>query len=270
MTEMTNADRGQVAASAAEVYQEFFVPALFGQFAPSILDAAGVGPGHRVLDVGCGTGVLAGAAAARVGAGGAVTGLDPNDGMLTVARKSAAAVTWQAGVAESLPFEDGSLDRVLSQFALMFFEDRAAAMREAARVLAPGGRAAFATWAPIDESPGYAAMVELLRRLFGEPAAQALLAPFALGDEQVLADLAEPVLGDVEVTRHGGFARFDSIDAWVHTEIRGWTLADQIDDDDFTRLLAEARRELAPFSDSEGRVSFPAPALIVVGSHLPA
>ena len=85
---MSDTDRGQVSAAAAEVYDSFFVPALFEQWTDVVLEVADVRSGHRVLDVGCGTGVLARAAHARVGAGGHVAGLDPNDGMLAVARRA--------------------------------------------------------------------------------------------------------------------------------------------------------------------------------------
>jgi ubiquinone/menaquinone biosynthesis C-methylase UbiE len=85
---MSTSERGQVTKSAAEVYEEFFVPALFQEWAPRVADAASLRPGQRVLDVACGTGVLARAAAERVGAAGAVTGLDVNEGMLSVARRS--------------------------------------------------------------------------------------------------------------------------------------------------------------------------------------
>ena len=108
----TDAARGQVAAAAAEVYEEFFVPALFGQWAAPMLDAAGVAAGDAVLDVGCGTGVVARAAARRVGPTGEVVGLDRNDGMLAVAARSLEPVTWRQGVAERLPFDDGRFDRV--------------------------------------------------------------------------------------------------------------------------------------------------------------
>ena len=62
-----------------------------------------------------------------------------------------------------------------------------------------------------------------------------------------------------------GLARFGSIDDWVYTEIRGWTLADAIDDGQFERLRSEARIGLATYSDAAGRVAFPAPALIASG-----
>ena len=82
---MTTQAQGQVIASAAEVYDAFFVPALFQEWAPRVADAADLSSGRRVLDVACGTGVVAREAARRVGSDGAVIGLDRNPGMLAVA-----------------------------------------------------------------------------------------------------------------------------------------------------------------------------------------
>ncbi len=256
---------GQVAAAAAEIYERFFVPALFGSWPPILLDRAGVEPGHRVLDVGCGTGIVARAAAARVGAAGSVVGVDPNPGMLQVAATAAPGLTWRRGRAEELPFEADSFDRAFSQFALMFFEDRAKALAEMARVVRPGSPVTVATWAALEDTPGYAAMAALLERLFGVEAADALRTPYVLGDPNELADLLASALDDVEVTTVDGLARFDSIDDWVHTDIRGWTLAEAINDTQYEVLLDEARRELARFTDDNGRVSFAAPALVATG-----
>jgi ubiquinone/menaquinone biosynthesis C-methylase UbiE len=264
---MSESERGQVASDAAEVYEAFFIPALFGQWPDRLLAAADVGLGDRVLDVGCGTGILARGALSVVGETGHVVGVDPNAGMLTVARRSSDRVEWVEGAAERLPFEDDRFDRVVSQFALMFFTNREAAIGEMARVLRPGGRVAVATWAPLDESPGYAAMVRLLRRLFGEPAAQALRAPYALGEHAQVRALLERAFDDVVVATVPGVARFESIEAWVHTDIRGWTLADLIDDDQYETLLREARRELASFRAADGSVCFDAPALIGTGRN---
>jgi SAM-dependent methyltransferase len=257
--------RGQVAAGAAEVYEAFFVPALFGQWPPQLLDAAGAALGDRVLDVGCGTGVLAAAAAARVGAPGHVAALDPNAGMLAVAERRAEPIDWRAGVAEAIPFPDGVFDRVVSQFAVMFFDDREAALAEMARVVRPGGTVAVASWAAAAESPGYAALIDLLGRACGPAAADALAAPFGLGAPDALGALAGAAFDDVAVHRHVGWARFASIDAWVRTEIEGWTLAGSVGDDALARLVETARDELAGFTDGAGRVTFPAPALIATG-----
>lgn len=260
---MQKHESGQLITDAARVYEEFFVPALFGQWPERVLDLAAVGPGHSVLDVGCGTGVLARAARRRIGPTGRVAGVDPNEGMLAVARESASAVDWRAGFAEELPFETGSFDRVLSQFAAMFFEDRERSLEEMARVLSENGTAVVVTWASLEEAPGYAALTELLDDLFGGEAAVALRAPFSLGQTEDLHRLVSVAFADVTVERHEGTAEFASIEDWVHTEIRGWTLAGSIGDDEFEELLRLAQRRLGRFAQS-GRVSFSVPALMAV------
>ncbi|MGH7803396.1 MAG: class I SAM-dependent methyltransferase, partial [Candidatus Binatia bacterium] len=196
---MNDSEQGQVSRSAAEVYDEFFVPALFQEWAGRVADAARIERGEKVLDVACGTGVLTRTVAERVGASGSAVGLDVNEGMLAVARAKSPGLEWRQAPAESLPFEDGTFDAVVSQFGLMFFADRIRALREMRRVLRPGGRLAIAVWASLMESPGYAAMAELLRELFGDAAARALHAPFALGEADELRSLfAAAGLGGIE------------------------------------------------------------------------
>src|SRR6266540_6772690 len=97
---------------AATTYEEFFLPALFQQWTPSVLDAAQVVAGQKVLDVACGTGILARATLARVTPGGSVAALDPNPGMLAVATRKEPGIAWRQGVAESLPYPDASFDVV--------------------------------------------------------------------------------------------------------------------------------------------------------------
>src|SRR5262245_30808227 len=220
---MSTGERGQVTKSAAEVYEEFFVPALFQEWAPRVADAVGLRTGERVLDVACGTGVLTRAAADRVGPAGVVVGLDVNDGMLEVARRRAPQLEWRQGRAEALPLEPRSFDSVVSQFGLMFFQDRAAAIGETMRVLRPDGRLALAVWDSLDRSPGYAALVALLQRLIGSRAANALRAPFVLGDLAVLLGAFKAAgIDDAKVTTTRGTARFPSIQAWMYADVRGW------------------------------------------------
>lgn len=261
---MNNIDRGQVTRNAAAIYEEFFLPALFQAWPDRVADAARIRSGDRVLDVACGTGVLARAVAARVGPTGAVTGLDINEGMLAVAAQKAPHIDWRHGRAESLPFETASFDVVVCQFGVMFFDDREAAIREMRRVLRPGGRVAVAVWDRLDNTPGYAAMVDLLRRLFGEHVAHGLRVPYNLGDARALRTLlTDAGFPDVGVTTHRGTARFPSIRAWVRTDVYGWVLADMLNDTQVEQLVTHAESALARFVNSDGEVTFDAPAHIV-------
>ena len=137
---MIKTETGRAARSPAQIYDEFFVPALFQPWTRIVLDAASIKPNQCVLDVACGTGVLACAAADRVGSGGSVVGLDPNGEMLAVAHGKSDTIEWRAGRAEAIPFPDESFDAVVSQFGMMFFENPSGALREMMRVTRPSGR----------------------------------------------------------------------------------------------------------------------------------
>lgn len=110
------------------------------------LDAAEIGPGDRLVDVGCGSGKLAIAAAKRVGANGQASGIDATPGMIDIARENARTARSDAkfhiGVAESLPFADGSLEAVTSSYFFHHLPSdvKPLALMEMWRVLAPGGR----------------------------------------------------------------------------------------------------------------------------------
>jgi SAM-dependent methyltransferase len=149
----------------------------------------------------------------------------------------------------------------------MFFEDRRAALAEMRRVLRPGGRLAVAVWDSLERSPGYAAVVALLQRLFGARAADALRAPFVLGEHSTLLSQFEAAgIADAKVTTVTGTARFPSIQAWMYTDVRGWTLDEMIDDQRFASLVAEADEDLRRFVGPDGTVAFDLPAHIVTAA----
>jgi SAM-dependent methyltransferase len=113
-------------------------------FAQALLDAAQVGARVKLLDVACGAGLVSGLASSR---GAEVIGLDFSPDMLAQARGRHPSLDFRQGDAEALPFEDGEFDAVVINFGLHHFPFPARALAQANRVLRPGGKLAFTTWA---------------------------------------------------------------------------------------------------------------------------
>jgi ubiquinone/menaquinone biosynthesis C-methylase UbiE len=149
----------------AENYQRYFVPSIGGPVAEDLIGVAGLRPGQRVLDVACGTGVVTRFAAERVGAAGAVAGLDVNPGMLAVARSltpPGMSIDWYQASAEAMPLGDEAFDVVVCQMGLQFVPNKLAALREMRRVLNRDGRAIVTVPGP--KPPIFAIMTDASAR----------------------------------------------------------------------------------------------------------
>lgn len=263
---MTEQEAWQISGAAAEVYERCFVPAIFGQWAPRLIDTARVSSGDRVLDVGCGTGVLARAAADLVAAERQVTGLDMNEGMLAVARRIRPQVDWRLGDATKLPLPDESYDVVLSQFSLMYFPDRIAALKEMMRVLKRGGLLTIAVWGPYERATGYVLLTEIAKRRCGQAAADVLTAPFVLGDRVTLIDLFRAAgLKEVAVELWDGTVTYPTIEVFVETEVKGSPLEPLLDEASYQGLMTEAKDQLQQFRAEGGAVIMPMDAFVIKG-----
>jgi len=249
----------QVAGNAAEVYERELLPAVFGPWGPRVVELAALRRGLRVLDVACGTGLVARLAAKAVGTDGHVTALDLNPAMLAVASElpavEGAAIEWVEGNAQELPFAEASFDVVCCQLGLQFFPDREGALQEMRRVLVPGGRAVVMVWREIDRAPGFAVLAAALGRTIGPDAETLMRAPFALGDASELAKLLETGgLRDCAIRAETGDVRFPSAEMFVRGYIGGSPLAGIVStapEQAYEELVSEVEHDLDSYIEHD-------------------
>ena len=270
MTTTTRAHGWQLQEDSASAYEGYLVPLLFDEGARDLLDRLEVASGERVLDLACGTGIVARHAAPRVGPDGEVTGVDVNPGMLEVARQASAreraSVRWEEASADALGLPDASVDVACCQQGLQFFGDRGAALAELHRVTAPGGRLGLSVCRSLEHQPGYVPLVAALRRHVGEPAAEGMASPFAFGDrDRVRALVRDAGFRDVEVRIAVWPVRLDSPEAFLFGETASSPLGEVIsglDADVVDALLADLADGLEPHTDDAG-LAFPLESLVV-------
>jgi SAM-dependent methyltransferase len=199
--------------SAADAYDRH-VGRYGSQLASGLIDVAGVAPGMRVLDVGCGPGPLTAAAADVVGAQN-VAAIDPSEPFVEACRRRVPGADVRVGTGEHLPFADGEFDVVLAQLVVQLMDDAVAGVHEMARVARPGGIVAALAWdsttmpllrsfwdAALAVAPEEAGAIDDARRV-GYPSAD------------VLADLWQ-TSGLLDVTTgallvHADYADFDDL-----------------------------------------------------------
>ncbi len=258
------AETFQISAEQAATYEAEFVPAIFAQWAAPLLDAAGVQPGQRLLDVACGTGILARTAAERVGPTGTVVGVDINPGMLTVARRVRPDIAWRQADAADLPFADDSFDVVLCQSALMFFPDATRALQEMGRVCRPGGAVGVQVYSGLDAQPAYRPWITMVARHAGPEATSLLSTYWVHGDVPALTTRFRSAgLDVVDVRTQVGTARWRSIDQMVQTVVQSTPLADRISDEVYRRIREDSEEVLGKYHTESG-VDVPLAAHILI------
>jgi ubiquinone/menaquinone biosynthesis C-methylase UbiE len=242
----------QLEGDSAEAYEQYLAAA-FKPWAEDLIRLAGLKEGERVLDLACGTGIVARQAAPKVGARGKVVGLDVNEGMLRVARAVSAGVRppieWRQGNAGELPFPVGTFDVAFCEQAMQFFSDPVAALGEMRRVLAPGARVAVSVCRPIRYSPAYVAMADALARHVGPEAGAMMRSPFCSWTvDQFRGLFTEAGFRDVRVTIEVGALRYPSVEEFLRREAASSPLAGPIG-----ALSASARNDLV--RDLEAKLS---------------
>jgi SAM-dependent methyltransferase len=257
----------QLAHDTAAAYERYLVPVLFAPLADRLIAGAAPHPDDRVLDVACGTGIVARRIAPRVRS---VTGVDVNDGMLTVARAADPSIRWLEGDAAAIPLPDASVDLALCQQGLQFLGDRAAALRELGRVLAPGGRLAVAAWRAPEHNPGWLRLAEALDRHVGAETGASMRSPFALGGEELRALLAgfDDVALRIEILP----VRFPSAREMLLQEEAASPMEEAIAalaEADHEALIRDFEAAMAAHADDEG-VTFPMEATLATARHFSA
>jgi ubiquinone/menaquinone biosynthesis C-methylase UbiE len=227
--DMTQHEPWQLEGSAADLYERYLVPAITSLWAADLVERAAPAPGERILDIACGTGIVARLAAERMGAG-QVVGLDLNPGMLAVARSVSGGhnppIEWQQGSALELPFRDGSFDVALCQLGLQFFPDRTVALGEMLRVLVPGGRLALSVYSAIEQTPVALALAQALDRHLGPGASAVKRSEHVLADADELHQLvADAGFTDVTLEPVTQTIRFASPRDYVRLQIAATPMA---------------------------------------------
>jgi ubiquinone/menaquinone biosynthesis C-methylase UbiE len=261
-------EQWQLDGSAPELYQRYLVPAVTAMWAADLVDRAAPREGERILDVACGTGVVARIAAEPVGATGRVIALDLNPGMLAVARSfpavTGAVIEWREGTALALPFADEAFDIVFCQLGLQFFPDRPQALQEMRRALALGGRLALNVFGPIEHNPATYALATALDRHISPSASVAKRTEHALADtEQLRRLVADAGFHSIEIETVSKLVRFPSPADYVRIQLAATPLASvvaQYDTASRERLVEELVKDvgaaLATYTKLDG-LTFP-------------
>jgi ubiquinone/menaquinone biosynthesis C-methylase UbiE len=251
----------QMNTDGPETYERYIVPTMMLDWTEDLLIAGDVGPGTRVLDVACGTGIVARKAAGRIGPGGRVAGLDANEGMLRVAgrcarREGLAAVEWCRSDVSRMPFSRGEFDAVLCHQGLQFFPDKTAALREMARVLAPKGRLALGVWGRPDHCPFVIAVSGVLEQYLGPESTTLLKQASSLSDPDVLFGLIRGAgFSDVHLRAETKISRHPSLAELLPAYFSIFPVSAEISampEEERARMFSDLAAALAPYSENDG------------------
>ena len=260
-----------VATTFTEIYERALVGPLFRPFAEQLLDRLTPTREDSLIDVGCGTGIVARLARERLGPEARIVGVDIAPAMLAVAHSVDPTIDWRQGNATSLPAETSEQFTLLTcHQGLQFMPDKAAAVREMRRVLGAGGRVAVATWSSLDDlPPGMRELNAVVERHVGP----IVDSRHSLGDGDVLRRLlvdggfadvqVETVAHDVQFSDGALFARLNAMAAIGMSE-KGKTLGETERAELAGRIAAESQ-DIISAATRNGMFVLPLTTLIATG-----
>ncbi|MFD5638770.1 class I SAM-dependent methyltransferase [Streptomyces sp. NPDC127077] len=262
----------QLKGSGPERYERYAAP-FMAPFVEAILDAVDLYPGAKVLDLACGTGFAARAAAARVGPAGRVSGADVNAGMIGTAVERAPRmypdIRFTVAPAERLPYEDAAFDAVVCQQGVQFFPDLDAAFAETARVTRPDGRFAATAWAARELIPYFVAQYEAVEEYGGKELAADYEGAFSGTPERLSAALRGAGFHDVSVRQVTFGIPFPPLDAYAPGQLSstswGQAIVDTAGEEALLRAGHAVRTRLAGHTAPDGTATLPFTANLLTG-----
>lgn len=248
----------QLELDGARFYEKYFVPTLFEQWAKVMIDRLNFREGERLLDVACGTGIVARSALQKSpDSTNNIVGCDLNNGMLKVALEIAPDIKWIEGPAENLPFKNQSFDKVCCQFGIMFFQDKTAALNELLRIKTTNGKAILSIWNRIEDNDGYYDLWKLVEEIGGSECASILHSPFSLGNrEKILESINSSRTNKYQIETVNQKVNFPSIDYWIDCDIKASPIASKLSSKQYQDLVSRARTSLNQYVLSDGKVEF--------------
>ncbi len=183
----------QLKGNAPEAYEKYIVPAFGHSWAKDIVERAALKKDDRILDLACGTGLVARCSFEALGKAGHITGIDINEAMIKKAREicptKTTSIEWERGDVNALPFSNSEFDVILCQQGFQYFSDKSRALKEINRVLSASGRLLFSVWRDIKYFPFYLALSDALKQYVSPEYAKALASAFSLGDSTFLREI---------------------------------------------------------------------------------
>lgn len=260
---------------ATEHYERYSAP-LMAPFVTAVVEAAALFPGAQVLDLACGTGFVARAAAALVGPTGHVAAADLLEGMLRIAARNAPRmypdIEFTLAPADKLPYPADSFDAVLCQQGVQFFPDLEAALVEAARVTRTGGRFAATAWTPpADRSPYFAAQLKAVTE-HGTPEAEArFTTSLSCPAERLTAALTTAGFHEIATHEITFAIAFPDVADFVAGHLAAVPWGQSIEETGgltaFTEAAETIRSALTPYTAPDGSATLPFTATLTTATH---